>query len=473
MPNSKASPAELFRQQRKLLMWPLLLALAIGAAALGEPLEDVARILRNKVHTSEASKEIVLVEVDNKSIREVGDWPWPRSQQAKVYSELRRLGAARISADIVYTGPTKPEEDSALSESLRGGQNIFLALNSIPMTDADWTGAKEFLHKLAPDAQIATISAQHSWELAVWKLPTGDFRDGRVVPSLNAAIAGITPSAPKQFRIDFSIDPTTIPTISASDILRGRVPAEQISGKSVAFGTNSEVIGDQYMIPGYGKKGGIYAQMLGAETLKRGPSIDLGWFLVVAVAFAGCLALSRKEKARYLFAFAGGMLLIQFALEIYHIYFDAFPALFLVLATATKMVWGRARAGGVTNSLTGLPNLAALRLDREGRDLPLVVAKIHNYAEIASTLNAEGERQMVNQLVQRLTIGNREKRVYQGDEGIFAWFADKGTPFAPHLEALHSLFRSPIKVEKNAFDISLSFGVELGSSRSVSSRLGS
>ncbi len=127
----------------------------------------------------------------------------------------------------------------------------------------------------------------------------------------------------------------------------------------------------------------------------------------------------------------------------------------------------------MTNSLTGLPNLAALRLDREGRDLPLVVAKIHNYAEIASTLNAEGERQMVDQLVQRLTIGNREKRIYQGDEGIFAWFADKGTPFAPHLEALHSLFRSPIKVEKNVFDVALSFGVELGSSRSVSSRMGS
>ncbi len=104
----------------------------------------------------------------------------------------------------------------------------------------------------------------------------------------------------------------------------------------MAFGTNSEVIGDQYMIPGYGKKGGIYAQMLGAETLKRGPSLDFGWFLVV-LAFAGrCLALSRKEKARYLFAFAGGILLIQFALEIYHIYFDVFPALFLVLATASK-----------------------------------------------------------------------------------------------------------------------------------------
>ncbi len=155
MPNTKASPAELFRQQLKLLLWPIVLALVIGASALGEPLEDVARILRNKMHASEASKDIVLVEVDNKSIRELGDWPWPRAQQAKVYSELRRLGAARISADIVYSGPTTPADDSALSESLRGGRNIFLALNTIPMSDAEWKGAKEFIQKIAPDAQIA------------------------------------------------------------------------------------------------------------------------------------------------------------------------------------------------------------------------------------------------------------------------------------------------------------------------------
>ncbi|MEO8618101.1 MAG: EAL domain-containing protein [Sphingomicrobium sp.] len=473
MPSTKASLAEDFRQRLKLLLWPALLALIIGATAFGEPIEDAARILRNKLHISAASGDIVLVEIDDKSMREVGDWPWPRSRQAKIYLELRRLGAARVSADIVYSGPTTLEDDDALKEALRGGQNIFLALNSVPMSDAEWQDAKKFLSKIAPDTKIASISAEHNWKTVIWKLPTGDFRDGHMIPSLNSAIAGVQPRSPSQFRIDFSIDPETIPKFSASDIYYGRVPSSRIFGKSIVFGSNSERIGDQYMIPGFGRKGGIYAQMLGAETVKRGSSLDLGWFLVILVALAGTLAVLRKEKARYLIALGGGLLLIQFVLELNRIYFDVFPALFLVWATATKMVWSRARAGGVTNSLTGLPNLTALRTDDFGRDLPLVAAKIHNFAEIASTLNAEGERQMVDQLVQRLTLGNREKKIYQGDEGIFAWFADKGTPFASHLDALHSLFRSPIKVDRKTFDIALSFGVELGSSRSVSSRLGS
>ena len=66
-----------------------------------------------------------------------------------------------------------------------------------------------------------------------------------------------------------------------------------------------------------------------------------------------------------------------------------------------------------------------------------------------------------------------DRRIYQGDEGIFAWFAAKGTPFASHLDALHSLFRSPVRVGTTSIDAVLSFGVDMGSSRSPTSRLGS
>ena len=76
-------------------------------------------------------------------------------------------------------------------------------------------------------------------------------------------------------------------------------------------------------------------------------------------------------------------------------------------------------------------------------------------------------------MVARLTLGQKDRRIYQGDEGIFAWFAANGTPFASHLDALHALFRSPVRVGATSIDAVLSFGVELGSSRSPTSRLGS
>ena len=40
------------------------------------------------------------------------------------------------------------------------------------------------------------------------------------------------------------------------------------------------------------------------------------------------------------------------------------------------------------------------------RDRPLIVTRVHNYAEIASTLPPEDERRFVEQIVSRLSVGS-------------------------------------------------------------------
>ncbi len=83
------------------------------------------------------------------------------------------------------------------------------------------------------------------------------------------------------------------------------------------------------------------------------------------------------------------------------------------------------------------------------------------------------ERQLVEQIVARLSVGARDRTLYQGDDGIFAWFDEPTKPFGHHLEALHALFRTPVRVGGMSIDLSVSFGVEIGSSRSLANRLGS
>jgi EAL domain-containing protein (putative c-di-GMP-specific phosphodiesterase class I) len=63
--------------------------------------------------------------------------------------------------------------------------------------------------------------------------------------------------------------------------------------------------------------------------------------------------------------------------------------------------------------------------------------------------------------------------LYQGDGGIFAWFEDPKAPFGNHLDALHSMFRTPARVNGLRVDLAIAFGVEVGSSRSLANRLAS
>jgi EAL domain-containing protein (putative c-di-GMP-specific phosphodiesterase class I) len=96
-----------------------------------------------------------------------------------------------------------------------------------------------------------------------------------------------------------------------------------------------------------------------------------------------------------------------------------------------------------------------------------------NYPQIVSTLSPANERSLVEQIVSRLKVGSDVAAVYHGDEGIFAWTVPAGTAIGHHVEALAALFRSPARIEGKLFDVSVSFGVEIGGGRSLSNRLNS
>ena len=457
----------------KLLLWPLLAAIVFGVVGFGELLEDGMRIGRNAIRSQPVSGDIVLVQIDDASLRKVGSWPWPRSEQARLITAIDRLGASRIVLDILYSNPSTPAEDAALERALAGSGKVTLAVQNRVGDQQGKVDAGMPLPRFARHARLASISVSYNWQNAAWAVPYAAKVDGRLLPSLAAATAGVSGPVNQDFRIDYAMDAESAPSFSAAAFLDGRVPNSAIAGKTVLVGTNSTRINDQYLIPGLGKRGGVLIHLLAAETLKKGRPVDLGWIpaLLAALAIA---ALAVRARRPALLGFAAlGILILPLASETFFLFIDVTPALFLLGAVAARLAWIRSRSQGLVNPLTGMPNLAALAADPGARELPLVAVRVHNYAEIASTLDAAGERQFIEQIVARLTLGQQDRRVYQGDEGIFAWFAAKGTPFASHLDALHALFRSPVRVGRTSIDAVLSFGVELGSSRSPRSRLGS
>jgi EAL domain-containing protein (putative c-di-GMP-specific phosphodiesterase class I) len=170
---------------------------------------------------------------------------------------------------------------------------------------------------------------------------------------------------------------------------------------------------------------------------------------------------------------AGLLLFGPVPLEARLVYLDVTPALFAVLVVSVVLFRRRVRSRGLVNPISNLPNLNALRLNREGRNQALVAARILNYEEIVATLAPEKERQLIEQIVSRLNVGSPRRVLYQGDSGIFAWFEEQRQFIGNHLEALYSLFRNPARVSGLSLDLSIAFGVEIGSGRSLANRLAS
>lgn len=466
------------RPRWRLLFWAALFGLFSALIGLGEIAEDWLRVSRNKVHNHPASGKVVFVKIDDKSLREVGNWPWPRSTDAKLVDKLKEAGAKKIMLDVNFAFPSTAVEDHALAQSISRAGNVSLFTRSragkageqVPVRDRP-------LPMFTRNARLALADVDYNYQNVVWKVPYSTIIDGRNVDSFAVQLADREGTIGEPFRVDYSVDLKTIPTFSASDVLLGRIPSEEIAGKNVIFGAGSEVLNDTYLLPGISRGFGAQVQIIAAETLLQGTPRDIGWipaFLFALLCSAAACFVSTLGRAMFVISIGATALLVgAIPLDAQLIFLEITPGLFVLLFVAANLAWRRYRARGLVNEVSNLPNLNALRADRTGRDKALIAARILNYEEILATLPQNSERQLVDQIVSRINVGAANRTIYQGDGGIFAWFDESKQSFGHHLEALSALFRTPARVADLSLDLTISFGVEVGSSRSLPSRLAS
>ena len=462
----------------KLLLWTAVAGLIFGLLGAGEPGEDWLRVLRNSFHRHKASGDVVVLLIDDKSLHEVGNWPWPRRTDGELVDRLTEAGAKRIFFDINFSFASNPADDAAFAQALRrSGRTTLLVRTKVGADGATTTVDTRPLPQFAANAQLAGGSVRYNYQNAVWHLPYALKFENRTVPSIAASLASRAGPAERDFPVDYSIDLASVPAYSAGDALLGKIDPKLLAGKDVIVGIGTDTIGDSYFIPGWGKEFGVYVHTIGAETLKSGNPINAGWIwsFLVAMAAAGLIATRKKVLEQVAGFIAATMVLLTVPgfLEARLIFVDVTPGLFVLLVVASALAWRRYRARGLVNAVSNLPNLSALRLNREGRSRALVGARILNYEEIVATLPPNDERQLIEQIVARLNVGRPSRVLYQGDGGIFAWFEEPRQAFGNHLDALHTLFRNPARVAGLSIDLSIAFGVEVGSGRSLANRLAS
>ncbi len=83
----------------------------------------------------EAGAPIVILDIDEASLHQVGQWPWPRSEIAQIVDELGKLGAASIAFDIVFSDPDRTSLSTAAADLVRAGAKVDLPA-SLPDNDA-------------------------------------------------------------------------------------------------------------------------------------------------------------------------------------------------------------------------------------------------------------------------------------------------------------------------------------------------
>lgn len=247
------------------------------------------------LYGAEASPNIVIVGIDDKSLQEIGRWPWDRRNFSALIENID--GAGLIGVDVAFLEQSTPEADAALAASLVGKEVVLVS----EYIEFDRLGKGTRL--LAPvqpiDAETgyANIVADRDGVVRSLNLAVGD------EPAFSAALYeaytdDAAPATPR-YLINFAA-PGAYTRYSASDVIAGRVPAEAFKDRIVLIGAVAPDFHDDAIVPTSGGKPmpGVEIHANALQTMIAGTELHAAhaWLTIILMLFAISVVLMLVQR---------------------------------------------------------------------------------------------------------------------------------------------------------------------------------
>jgi adenylate cyclase len=481
---------------------------------------------------------IRIVDIDESSLKELGQWPWPRTTLRDLAVQLANNGAAVIAFDMLFAEPDrtsfeqiiqrlpKPQadlmtaatsgqmtNDQAFADSLKeipsvlgvslgdGPQTTFTAKAGFAIAGEDprpfvtgFKGASANLQALNDSAHgIGAINWVPDRDQIIRRVALVFRLNETLIPSLAAEALRIAQGAStyvlkasnasgqtafgeatglNHIRIGTVEIPTdssgavylrfrhTNPAqyISASKVLQGKVPREEIEGRIVFVGTSAPGLLDlratplDVAVPGVEMHAQVLEHILAGNFLTR-PDYTLGveQFIIAVLGLVLAILLPRLRAgtSAVVGLVAVGSLLIGgwLAFKYAGLLFDpVYPALVVggLSGSITLFIYqgaesqrrqirhafARYLAPAVVEEIVANPN--SLRLGGEERELTLMFCDVRNFTSISQDLSAVELTHFINELLSPLSEIILEHRgtidKYMGDAIMAFWNAPLNDP---------------------------------------------
>ena len=508
--------------RRSLLLGGLLAGLSIFLL-VGDGVQRLDKLFYDTmvgVHQRPANEELLIVAIDENSLRSLGRWPWSRSVHAQMIDTLTAAGASAIGIDVLFSEEDTMESsgDAKLASAMELSGKVVLAVG--PESENDSRLISEVLP--TPDlAASAALLGHIDFELdkdgisrrVYLKAGLGDAR----WPIFGLALLNIahpeivSPLVSDHTTSEFSAawvrrdpmlvayagPPGHIPKVSFVDVLEGRVPQEQLRNRIILIGATAIGLGDSLSTPLSGSQttmSGIEANANVLATLmdKRELSdsgfwSQLGFNLLLLLVLMTSLLLLPVRFALAAFI-SSALLTLSTSLALLfwsQVWYS--PSIPLLLQTALYIIWTRMELSALKrlssqlrlqvdtisrhDRITGLENRPQLEQHLENilapsghdmREFTLLILSMGRHRSVIDLLGIEGNDQLHQKISRRLARSvSPGDRVYRLDGAEFAVLIDHGqgivSPEKTAAKLVQSLLR-PFNLEHEQFTITPSIG---------------
>jgi HD-GYP domain-containing protein (c-di-GMP phosphodiesterase class II) len=361
-------------------------AVALAARESGalDSLEREALRARFDVRGAEPVKGMLVVGIDAKTFARLqAQWPFRRSLHGRVVRRLHAAGAREIVYDVQFTEPTRPREDLALFNAIGDAGGAVLATSESDRHGrTDVLGGDANLRSIGARAAASDLRNDSSGAIASFPRAAGGLESIAVVTA--ERLSGHPPDASGfsdgNAWIDYRGPPGTIPTVSFSDVLGGRVSANRIRDRIVVVGAtaptlrdvHSTPVGGEELMPGAEVQANAIWTALHGLPLRPAP---LGVDIVLLALLAMLPALMRWKLplggvgAVTVLAGAGFLAGAQFAFERGTIVDVAAPLVALLIGAFGAIAWSELAERRVRHRVTRDNELLEQRVRERTADL--------------------------------------------------------------------------------------------------------
>ena len=233
--------------------------------------------------------DIIIVDIDEESLTDIGQWPWSRSVHAQLLQNVNEARA--VGFDVLFTEPSQQgqQDDEVFAAALSAfkGQVVLSAVIdeqsgrvSYPIETLSNNSLSGFVNT-APDRDsiVRTATLQ---------------REG--LESLDTILAG-NHSTMKNTLVYYRGPAKSYTTISYADVYKGAIPKEFFADKTVLVGASAAGLGDSFQTP-FGAMAGVEIHANTIETLRSGHSLTMlprvsGCLLLIIIALFVLFSLQR------------------------------------------------------------------------------------------------------------------------------------------------------------------------------------
>lgn len=233
--------------------------------------------------------DIAIITIDDKSIAELGRFPWSRLQYVRLLERLEAAKPKVVLFDVFFPEVETPEIDQALAEAIRRAGNVVLATTFAfdrQFRVSGSTGSLPELERSAAGIGHINLIPEEDGVNRRNLLQIG--REGQAVPSLGLVAAMLT-LGEKQFRaesfrvqlgersipvgrdgamwINYTGAPGNYPRYAFADVLNGRVDLAALRGKTVFLGSTALGIYDMRVTPFHPNAPGVEVHATVADNI--------------------------------------------------------------------------------------------------------------------------------------------------------------------------------------------------------------